>query len=299
MSEPSPTISVIVAVYNGAGTLQRCLDSFARQTYPHKQLIVIDGGSTDGSQGMLAANEAHLFYWESERDRGIYHAWNKGVARATGDWICFIGSDDYLWADDSLEKMAAHLERTPPEIKVVYGKAAIVSKAGDVLRFDGLPWEQAKKTFCHTLTIPHPGLMHRRSLFEEHGMFDESYKIVGDYDLLLRELKTGEARFASDVTTVAFQHGGVSNSPGAMRSILRELARVRKTHGLLGAQARTFSSVRLKMNLCGMLVSVVGESGFRWIADMGRIAMGRPPIWRENTHAKGRRLKGVSSGVLW
>ncbi|BDI28896.1 glycosyl transferase [Capsulimonas corticalis] len=281
------TISVIVAVYNGAATLQRCIDSFTRQTYPNKQLIVMDGGSSDATLQILTANASHLFYWESERDRGIYHAWNKGVARATGDWICFLGSDDYLWADDVLEKIASRLDQIPMEIKVAYGQAAIVTKSGGVLRMEGQPWEEAKKAFCHTMTIPHPGLMHRRSFFEEHGLFDESFRIVGDYDLLLRELKTGRAQFMDGVTTVGFQHGGVSNSPTAMRPMLRELARVRKTHHLHAAQIRRFSSVRLKMNVCSILVSIVGDRGFRWIADTGRRLTGRPAIWGEDAHAEG------------
>lgn len=279
-------ISVVVAVFNGAQTVQRCIDSFARQTYPNKQLIVIDGGSADNTARILEDNARHLFYWESERDRGIYHAWNKGVAKATGDWICFIGSDDYLWSDDALEKVAMLLEQIPPDIMVAYGKAAIVSKSGDVLRIDGQHWEEAKKGFCHTMTIPHPGLMHRRAYFEKHGLFDESFRIVGDYDLLLRELKTGDAQFLPDVIVVGFQHGGVSNSPTAMRLMLRELAHVRRTHGLLGAQLRRFSSVRLKMNLCSILVSIVGDKGFRWIADAGRRLTGRTPVWREDGHTQ-------------
>jgi glycosyltransferase involved in cell wall biosynthesis len=91
-------ISVIVAVFNGAKTLQQCIDSVAGQTYPHKELIVIDGGSIDGTREILEGDATKLAYWVSEPDRGIYHAWNKALARARGDWICFLGADDYLWS---------------------------------------------------------------------------------------------------------------------------------------------------------------------------------------------------------
>ncbi len=67
-----PLISVIVAVYNGAKTLQHCIDSVANQAYPHKELIIMDGGSTDGTVDILEANDDRIGYWESKPDRGIY-----------------------------------------------------------------------------------------------------------------------------------------------------------------------------------------------------------------------------------
>lgn len=74
-----PLISVIVAVYNGEKTLQHCIDSVSNQAYPHKELIIIDGGSTDGTVDILRADNDKIAYWESEPDKGIYHAWNKAL----------------------------------------------------------------------------------------------------------------------------------------------------------------------------------------------------------------------------
>ena len=81
MSDREPSISVIVAVLNGAKTLQRCIDSVAQQTYPNKELIIIDGGSQDGTVDILKANQGKITSWISEPDRGIYSAWNKGLAK--------------------------------------------------------------------------------------------------------------------------------------------------------------------------------------------------------------------------
>ena len=91
-----PLISIIVAVYNGEKTLQRCIDSVFSQTYPHKELIIIDGGSTDGTVDILQTNNDKITYWKSEPDNGIYQAWNKALDHAKSDWICFLGSDDYF-----------------------------------------------------------------------------------------------------------------------------------------------------------------------------------------------------------
>ena len=98
----SVKISIIMALYNGAATLRRCLDSVKSQTYRNIELIVIDGGSSDGSLEILRQYQDSIHYWESEPDRGIYHAWNKGLDHVTGDWVNFLGADDYFPEADVL-----------------------------------------------------------------------------------------------------------------------------------------------------------------------------------------------------
>jgi len=280
MSETVPKISVVMAVYNGAASLQHCLDSYISQTYPHKELIIIDGGSTDGSVDIVKANAEHIAYSVSEKDRGIYHAWNKGLDRVTGDWVCFIGSDDYWWTPDVFEKMAEALAGAYPPYRVVYGTVAVLDKNDEILRRFGSPWEQARRNFLYTLTIPHAGTMHHRSFFETHGQFDEQFRIAGDYDMLLRELKTGTAQFVPDVITVGFRHGGVSNTPKAMPAMLDELRRIYEKHGIVHPWNRRYSKVSLKMALTAWTVRVVGDKGFRYAADGLRRLKGRPAIWR-------------------
>ena len=125
----NPVVTVVVAVRNGARSLQRCIVSVAGQTLTAHELIVMDGGSSDGTVEILKANAEKIGYWESSPDRGIFHAWNKAVARARGDWICFLGADDYLWSPDTLEQFYPHLEGALPAHKVVYGTVAVVSRA--------------------------------------------------------------------------------------------------------------------------------------------------------------------------
>ena len=90
-------MTVVVATYNNKSTVQQCIDSVAQQTYPHKELIIIDGGSHDGTVDLLKASEQKVAHWISELDRGIYHSWNKALLKATGEWICFLGADDYCY----------------------------------------------------------------------------------------------------------------------------------------------------------------------------------------------------------
>lgn len=279
MADDLPTISVIVAVYNGAATLQRCLDSITRQTYAKKELIVMDGSSTDGTVDILKANSDKISYWESEKDRGMYHAWNKAVERATGEWICFLGCDDRFWDDSVLERLSVHLPTAYPPIRLVHGQNAQVSRAGEVIRYRGEPWDRARKGILHTLTIPHSGAMHHRSLFEVHGNFDESFRIVGDYDLLLCELRTGEALFVPGIIVVAFQYGGMTNSPETIVKLTEELKRLRQKHGIRYGLTNGFTKVSLKMAICALVVRRFGPQTFTTVSNAFRRLRGRPEVW--------------------
>src|SRR5688500_13298908 len=111
------SVSIVIATFNSGSTIKQCLDSCLEQNYTHKEIIVIDAGSADGTKEVLASYASKLAYWISEPDGGIYHAWNKGLKTAAGEWICFIGGDD-VWSNASslsnLMKMAIH-----PPVNVV------------------------------------------------------------------------------------------------------------------------------------------------------------------------------------
>ncbi len=227
-----PLISVIVAVYNGAPTLQQCLDSVSGQSYARTQLIVVDGASKDGSAKIIESNQHKIDYWVSEPDRGIYDAWNKGLAQARGEWICFIGSDDYLWDSSVLQTMANQLVRVPLGIRVVYGQIMLLDSLGRELHTIGKPWNQIQARFKELMCLPHPAVMHRKDLFARHGNFDADFRIAGDYDLLLRELKQSDALFLPDIVVTAMRQGGISSNPGNNLKALREVRSAQLKNGL-------------------------------------------------------------------
>ncbi len=274
-----PTITVVVATHNNMETVQQCIDSVALQTYPDKELIIIDGGSTDGTVDLLKANQQVIAYWVSEPDRGIYHAWNKGLTRAGGDWICFLGADDHFWDRYVLTKMAEELAKLPVEIRVAYGQIMLLSGAGEGLYAIGEPWERLKQRFLKSMCIPHPGMMHRRSLFEQHGGFDESFRIAGDYELLLRELKTTDAAFIPSLVTVGMRQGrGESSHPTATLRVLQETRRAQRMHGQrLPSRSWLFSVTKVYLRL--LLWHVFGEPIARKTLDFGRRLMGQPAYW--------------------
>lgn len=272
-----PQITVIIAVYNGAKTLQQCLDSVAQQSYPHVELIVIDGGSQDGTVELIKANQANISYWVSEPDRGIYNAWNKALAQATGEWVCFLGADDFFWDAQVLERMAAALRRLPQTTRVAYGEIVLLGADDAPFCTVGEPWEKIKKLFCYEMVIPHPGTMHHRSLFEQHGVFDESFRIAGDYEFLLRELGRGDATFVPGLV-VGMRMGGVSSDPKNSLRQLKEIWRIHQINGQKIPNRRLILGF-VRLYLRRILWSVLGERLARQLLDLWRVLLRKPRYW--------------------
>ncbi len=224
-----PLISIVVAVFNGSTTLQRCIDSVAGQTYPHTELLVIDGGSKDGTVELLEANRKKVDYWISELDRGIYHAWNKALNVAQGGWVYFLGADDYFVDEHVLACVAPYLKSGMTDARIVYGRVNLVRNDGSTIGTFGGPWNRRK--FMQVMTLPHQGVFHHRSLFD-HGGFNEAFRIAGDYELLLRELKMHDPLFLADTTIAAMQFGGMSSEGRLAVETLQEFKRARELHGI-------------------------------------------------------------------
>ena len=271
-------ISVVVSVLNGAGNLQQCVDSVLRQSHADRELIVIDGGSTDGTLDLIRRNSASLAYWVSEPDRGIYHAWNKALARARGDWICFLGADDYFWSSDALEKLAPVLAGAYPPVRVVYGQVALVNERGDETQRLGEPWDLVRDRFRQIMCLPHTGLMHHRGLFEAHGLFDESYRVGGDYEMLLRELRAGEARFVPGLVVAGMRHGGASTDPARSLEMILEFRRAQVEHGLV-RPGRHWLAAHARARLLVWLWRLLGRRAAPYVFDALRLMTGKSPYW--------------------
>lgn len=225
-----PFISVVVAVSNAVESLGRCIDSVAGQTYPHKELIVIDGGSVDGTKDVIESHAHRIAHWESERDRGIYHAWNKALKVVRGDWVYFLGADDYFIDEQVLARVAPCLKGGATNARILYGRVDLVRRDGSVIGTFGEPWSRSK--FFQLMSLHHQGVFHHRSLFLERGCFNEEFRIAGDYELLLRELKSHDPVFISDVTIAAMQFGGMSSDGRLALETLREIKRARDINGV-------------------------------------------------------------------
>lgn len=263
MSQKPILISIIVAVFNGDRTLQQCIDSVANQTYEHKQLIVIDGGSTDGTVSILRQNKDIIDFSISEKDHGIYDAWNKGVSQSNGDWVCFLGADDYFYDPRVLEKMVEHLNSVPLEIDIAYGRLMLVDDSCKPIRPLGESWSEIKTKFSQMMCIPHPAVFHRRALFEKHGKFNDKFKIAGDYEMLLRALKDGDACSFMDVMIVGMRTGGMSSRRENVLPILKEVRAAQKMHGQRFINLHLLS-IMVKEYLGNVKGSLLGEKAGAW-----------------------------------
>ena len=168
-----PRISVVTAVRNGARTLAECLGSVARQDYPDLEHLVIDGASSDGTLDVLRQNEGGRLRWLSEPDQGTYHAMNKGVRLATGDFLIFLGADDVLLAD-----LRSVGKRLVDPATVYYGDAYW---PGRHRLYDG-PFGAAKLA---RRNICHQAMFYPRAVFAKYA-FEPRYRFQADWELNMR-----------------------------------------------------------------------------------------------------------------
>lgn len=181
-------ITVITSTYNTAKTLQKCIDSVQKQTFPNVEHIIIDGASTDGTADIIKANAeepgSRISFWLSEPDIGIYDAWNKALPHIHGEWVLFLGADDWLYSNGVLTQMVEFLHNAYPQYIIVYGKKMFHYLNGHEVIF-GEPWERIKRQFETRGQIPHPATFHHHSVFNGN-YFDNTYRITGDYEFLSR-----------------------------------------------------------------------------------------------------------------
>lgn len=209
-SPGQPLVTVITAVLNSHQSMARCLQSVLNQDYPNIEHLVFDGASTDGTVDVLRKYDDKIALWRSEPDRGVYDAWNKALLEAHGEWICFLGADDEFLPGAVGKYMA--LAASNPQAEFLSSKFRLILGSGYV-RTLGSPWTWEK--FSRTMCTGHAGTMHRRSLFDRLGTYDTSYRVVGDYELLLRARHQLNVAYM-DVITVSMRDGGVSRTRKAL-----------------------------------------------------------------------------------
>lgn len=202
-----PRISIITVVRNGEKYIEQTISSILNQTYSNIEYIIIDGNSNDSTIEIVKKYDKKIQYWISEPDTGIYDAMNKGILASTGTWLLFINADDYLANDHVISDSIPYLNKSPNII--VYGRLAFVLQ-NETEIVVGDEWENIKHIFrFKTMTgINHQATFHHRSIFDS-GLYNTKFKLAGDYDLLLKHLKTNNANFIP-IIIAKMRHGGSS-----------------------------------------------------------------------------------------
>ena len=199
----SPLISVIIVCKDPGPRLKEAIASiWAQHVSPLPEIIVVDGGSEDGSRVWLVSQRPRLGTLIMEPDKGIYEAMNKGVAAARGEWVFFLGADDKFYHDAVLNRAQGELKQTTAGIAV----GEIAYEDGRIYRYEANP-NRVARNFVH-----HQGAFYRRSLFTDCGTFDPSLMVMGDYDFNLRVWKKGVAFATLPLRITTCGVGGLSDS---------------------------------------------------------------------------------------
>jgi len=203
-SKQSPLISVVTVVYNGGQTLERAIKSVIGQTLNNIEYIIIDGNSTDNTLEIIKKNDDYIDFWLSEPDDGIADAFNKGLSYARGDFISFLGSDDW-YEPDGLQKIA---EAMISDGKIYSGNANLRNNV------EGRPLKMhvsRPDRIFQTMRIAHPATFVSREVFEQTGGFSTVYRIAMDYDFLLKAKIRGYEIIAVNAVIVNIMLGGISS----------------------------------------------------------------------------------------
>jgi glycosyltransferase involved in cell wall biosynthesis len=184
-----PKISVITPSFNQAQYLERTIRSVLDQGYPNMEYIIIDGGSTDGSVDIIRKYADRLAYWVSEPDRGQAHAINKGLARATGEWVGWQNSDDVYYP--GVFQQLTSRASMDPDAQLIIGNMNLIDKDDAFLR----DIKYVKPTYAALLAegmvLTNQAAFWRHKIHAELGFLDEELDCGFDYEWFLRVLKNG------------------------------------------------------------------------------------------------------------
>ena len=219
-----PVLSIITINLNNASGLRKTIESVVSQSSREFEYIVIDGGSTDGSIEVIKEFETRITYWVSEPDTGIYHAMNKGIRAAKGEYCQFLNSGDWLYASDVIVKML----NTLSDCSIYYGNMLKQMPDGTVYCDKSGQGILTMFTFYRGSLNHSPALI-KRCLFYKYGLYDENLKIVSDWKwyLITVGLNNESVKYI-DMVVTCFNMSGISNSSPEIekserRSVLEEL----------------------------------------------------------------------------
>ncbi|GEM_PF-4584366 len=189
-----PLVSYIIPSLNQHQFIGRAIESILNQDYPNVQIVVQDGGSTDGTLDVLKKWENEIFV-EVKKDSGPAEAINRGLNRATGDWLAVLPADDFLYPNAVSALVNASIKN--PEYDFIYGKANHVDKEGEIIKpYPVCPWDRNR--LLEICFICLPGCMIRSDLFRSGRPFREDIHPI-DYEYWLRHAKNSKFLFVDKV----------------------------------------------------------------------------------------------------
>lgn len=228
MNEGLPLVSIVTPSFNQAAYLEAAIQSVLGQDYPRLEYVIVDGGSTDGSLDIVRRYAERLTHWSSEPDSGQTEAINKGFARATGDILAWLNSDD-VYYPGAVRGAVAFLQ-AHPEVGMVYGDAEFINESGKpVGRFPARQTSQARlgRGYVH---IPQQASFFRASLWKMVAPLDPTFYFAMDYDLWVRIAGLAQLRYRPGAWAGFRLHADAKTSTAADRC-WPEMLRVHRREG--------------------------------------------------------------------
>ena len=227
------TVSIITAVKNGVADIGATLRSVESQTHSTLQHIVVDGGSTDGTKEFVEASGKRVSELVSEKDNGVYDAFNKGLRRSTGDVVGFLNAGDTYVEPTTVSVIASRLEETGAD--ALFGDLIIVKAENHskiVRHYSSSRFSPGRIRFG--IMPAHPTLYVRRSLYDRLGGYDPTYRIAGDFELIVRLFAKLKCSYVYEPRVlVRMPRGGLSTAGfRSKRIITREMLRACASNGI-------------------------------------------------------------------
>ena len=219
-----PKITLIISTLNAGKNLEKTIISYLGQSHRNKELIIIDGESVDSTNQIVSKYKDIIYYSCSEKDRGVYDAWNKGLSICSGEWVCFLGSGDEFYSRDTLSDLIKL--SNDEKINFISGKIYLHDQNGNYIEDLGREWSYRK--ISSQIVIGHPGSLHKKILFKKYGLFNSDYKISGDHEFLIRVGKNIESKYLRNYV-VKMDNCGISKTNPA-KAIFESAKALKNNH---------------------------------------------------------------------
>ena len=201
-------ISIVTVNFNNRDGLEKTMSSVTSQTYSNIEYIIIDGGSSDGSKEVIKKYENKISYWVSEPDKGIYNAMNKAIGKTNGEYLLFLNSGDYFYSKKVLSKIFSQVHQAD----LLIGRQKFISANGKVGISPKLHAEEINMEYFLSSTLPHQATFIKRSLLDECGGYDESYRVCADWVFWIQAVVEHKCSIEVLPQTVSYMNnGGVSS----------------------------------------------------------------------------------------
>lgn len=201
-------VSIITVSFNAEKFIERTIQSVINQTYPHIEYLIIDGNSKDGTVGIIKKYADHIDYWISEPDKNLYDAMNKGIKKATGDYLWFLNSGDSIYGNNTLEKILEYSR----EADFIYGETVIADRQGNKRGWHKktpLQNEISARSLINGMVICHQSMLVKKSIA---APFNLKWKIAADLDWTIRALKKAKTFYHFHEPVCLYLEEGLSDN---------------------------------------------------------------------------------------